>query len=241
MTAAVLPAVVAADATEENPWARAWRRLRRPPRYAVRTTPRQRPEKVKEQVVVDREFENRRLQSEDVAEFSYRPIACSQKYRIVVVRKNISVEKGEKVLFPEIRYFFYISNDWESTAAEIVFSANDRCHQENLIEQLRNGVRALRAPVDTLESNWAYMVMTALAWNLKAWWALLLPEPSGREATARRQEKQTVIHMEFKKFVNAFLKLPCQIVHKGRRLVFRLLSWNPWQPIFWRLVEVLRC
>ena len=219
----------------------AWRRLRRPPRYAVRTTPRQRPEKVKEQVVVDREFENRRLQSEDVAEFSYRPIACSQKYRIVVVRKNISVEKGEKVLFPEIRYFFYISNDWESTAAEIVFSANDRCHQENLIEQLRNGVRALRAPVDTLESNWAYMVMTALAWNLKAWWALLLPEPSGREATARRQEKQTVIHMEFKKFVNAFLKLPCQIVHKGRRLVFRLLSWNPWQPIFWRLVEVLRC
>jgi hypothetical protein len=219
----------------------AWRRLRRPPRYAVRTTPRQRPEKVKEQVVADREFENQRLQSEEVAEFSYRPIACSKKYRMVVVRKNISVEKGEKVLFDDIRYFFYITNDWDSTAAEIVFSANERCHQENLIEQLRNGVRALRAPVDTLESNWAYMVMTALAWNLKAWWALLLPEPSGAEATAQRQEKQTVIHMEFKKFVNAFLKLPCQIVRTGRRLVFRLLSWNPWQPVFWRMVEVLRC
>jgi Transposase DDE domain group 1 len=218
----------------------AWRRLQRPPHYQVRTTPRQRPEKVKEQVVVDREFENRRLQSEEVAEFSYRPIACSQKYRVVVVRKNISVEKGEKVLFPEIRYFFYITNDRESTAAEIVFLANDRCHQENLIEQLRNGVRALRAPVDTLESNWAYMVMTALAWNLKAWWALLLPEPPGPSAASQRQEKQTVIHMEFKKFVNAFLKLPCQIVHTGRRVVYRLLSWNPWQPIFWRLLEVLR-
>ena len=31
---------------------------------------------------------------------------------MVVVRKNISVEKGEKVLFDEIRYFFYITNDW---------------------------------------------------------------------------------------------------------------------------------
>ena len=219
----------------------AWRRLRRPPRYEVRTTPRDRPEKVKEQVVVDREFENRRLQSEDVAEFLYRPIACSQRYRMVVVRKNISVEKGEKVLFPDIRYFFYITNDWESTAAEIVFSANDRCHQENLIEQLRNGVRALRAPVDTLASNWAYMVMTALAWNLKAWWALLLPEQPGPQAAAQRQEKQTVISMEFKKFANAFLKLPCQIVRTGRRVVFRLLSWNPWQPVFWRMVQVLRC
>jgi Transposase DDE domain group 1 len=219
----------------------AWRPLRRPARYAVRTTPRQRPDKVKEQVVVDREFENQRLQSEEVAEFSYRPIACSKKYRMVVVRKNISVEKGEKVLFPDIRYFFYITNDWDSTAAEIVFLANDRCHQENLIEQLRNGVRALRAPVDTLESNWAYMVMTALAWNLKAWWALLLPEPSGAQGVTQREEKQTVINMEFKKFVNAFLKLPCQIVRTGRRLVFRLLSWNPWQPVFWRMVEVLRC
>jgi Transposase DDE domain group 1 len=219
----------------------AWRPLRRPARYEVRTTPRQRPEKVKEQVVIDREFENQRLQSEEVAEFSYRPTACSKNYRMVVVRKNLSVEKGEKVLFDDVRYFFYITNDRDSRAAEIVFSANDRCHQENLIEQLRNGVRALRAPVDSLESNWAYMVMTALAWNLKAWWALLLPESSGAQAAAQRQEKQTVINMEFKTFVNAFLKLPCQIVYTGRRWVFRLLSWNPWQPVFWRLVQVLRC
>ncbi len=219
----------------------AWRRLRRPPRYDVDTAPRQRPDKVKEQIVVAREFENQRLQSEEVAEFSYQPTACRRTYRMVVVRKNISVEKGEKVLFDDIRYYFYITNDRKSTPAEIVLLANDRCHQENLIEQLRNGVRALRAPVDTLESNWAYMVMTALAWNMKAWWGLMLPEPSGAKAAAERQEKQMVIGMEFKKFVNAFLKLPCQIVRTGRRLVYRLLSWNPWQPVFWRMVAVLRC
>ena len=52
--------------------------------------------------------------------------------------------------------------------AEIVFAANDRCNQENLLAQLKNGVHALTAPVDNLVSNWAYMVMAALAWNLKA-------------------------------------------------------------------------
>ena len=28
------------------------------------------------------------------------------------------------------------------------------------------------------DANWAYMVMTALAWNLKAWFGLLLPNRS---------------------------------------------------------------
>ena len=86
-------------------------------------------------------------------------------------RKNLSVEKGEQVLFDEYRYFFYITNEPATPAEEIVLQANDRCNQENLIEQLKNGVRAMQLPVDNLESNWAYMVMAALAWTLKAWWA----------------------------------------------------------------------
>ena len=114
-------------------------------RYTVQTQPRRRPDNVKEGIVVAREFENLRLVSEDVAEFNYRPTACRQTYRMVVVRKNISVEKGERVLFDDVRYFFYITNDWVSEAAEIVFGANDRCNQENLLAQLQSGVRALRA------------------------------------------------------------------------------------------------
>ncbi len=82
---------------------------------------------------------------------------------MVVVRKNISVDKGEKLLFDRIVYFFYITNDWVPEANAIVFQANGRCHQENLLAQLHEGVRALQAPVDNLVSNWAYMVMTALA------------------------------------------------------------------------------
>ena len=187
---------------------------------------RQRPDNVKAQIVKQREFETLRLQSEEVAEFNYQPTACSQVYRMVVIRKNITKEKGELRLHDEIRYFFYITNDWVRDADEIVFLANDRCHQENLLAQLHGGCRALRAPVDNLESNWAYMVMTALAWDLKAWWALLLPEGPGRHRAAYRADKRWVLGLEFKTFVQTFVRLPCQIVRSGRRLVYRL-KWTP--------------
>lgn len=219
----------------------AWKRLQRPPRYVVKTRPRRRPDHVKEAIVVEREFENIKLQSEEVAEFNYQPTACRETYRMVVVRKNLSVEKGERVLFEDVRYFFYITNDWVSEPEEIVFSANDRCHQENQLAQLGSGVRALRAPVDNLESNWAYMVMTALAWDLKAWWALLLPEEPGRWQAKYQAEKHWVLGLEFKTFINAFVRLPCQIVRTERRWVYRLLSWNPHLPIFFRLLDRLRC
>ncbi len=160
---------------------------------------------------------------------------------MVVVRKNLTVEKGECRLFDDVRYFFYISNDWASEAEEIVFAANDRCHQENLLAQLHGGVRALRAPVDNLVSNWAYMVMTALAWDLKAWWALLLPEEPGRWQERHRADKRWLLGLEFRTFVNTFIRLPCQVARTGRRLVYRLLSYSPQLTIFFRLLDRLRC
>ena len=159
---------------------------------------------------------------------------------MVVVRKNLSVEKGEQVLFPDIRYFFYITNDRDTSADEVVFLANDRCNQENLIEQLKNGVPALQMPVDNLLSNWAYMVMASVAWTLKAWFVLSLPE-TGRWTAKYKSEKQTVLKMKFKTFLNAFMLVPCQIIRGVRRIIYRLLAWNPWQHVFLRGVDALRC
>jgi hypothetical protein len=221
--------------------ASAWQPLRRRPRYEVKTQPRARPERVKERIVRERQFDNIHLESEQVAEMPYRPAACRKTYRLVVVRKNLSVAKGEQRLYDDYRYFFYLTNDEQTAAADIVFAANQRCNQENLNAQLKGGVRALTAPVDNLESNWAYMVMTALAWNLKAWWALWPTASPGRWQERHHQEKETLLRMEFKTFVNAFLRLPCQILRAGRRLVYRLMSWNPWQPVFFRTFAQLRC
>src|SRR5262249_33471388 len=146
-------------------------------------------------------------------------------------------------LFDEIRYFFYITNEWVDEAEEIVVGAkgaNGRCHQENLIQQIKGGVPALQAPLDNLLSNWAYMVMTSLAWNLKAWAALSLPE-QGRWADKYRADKTWLLGVEFKTFINALVAMPCQIVRQARRVVYRVLAYNPYQPIFFRLLDVLRC
>jgi hypothetical protein len=218
----------------------AWSKLERPARYEMKTQPRQRPERVKEQLVIEREYKNIRLLSEDVAEFDYRPSGCKKSYRVVVVRKNLSVEKGQWVLYDDIRYFFYITNLRGESAAEIVLLANDRCDQENLIEQLKNGVKALRMPVDNLVSNWAYMVMASVAWTLKAWWGLCLPVQPGRWRERQEAQKQDVLKMEFKRFVNAVVRVPCQLIRQGRKLIYRLLAWNPWQEVMLRMVEGLR-
>ena len=222
----------------------AWTPLVRRASYEVATEPRQRPVNVKAATILEREFKNLRLTAEAVAEFAYQPTACTKAYRMVVVRKNISVEQGAHRLFDEIRYFFYLTNDHQTAAPDVVFLANDRCNQENLIEQLKHGVGAMRMPVDTLLSNGAYMVMTALAWSLKAWFALRLPE-TGRWAARYAAEKAAVLRMEFKAFRQAFMLIPVHVVRSSRRLVFRLLAWNPWQAVFLRgfdqFREPLRC
>jgi len=222
----------------------AYKDLIRQPKYTVRTQTRRKPANIKEQIVKQRGYKNIRLQSEQTAEFDYRPAKCQKSYRVIVLRKNLSVEKGELALFDDIRYFFYITNDRISSRADIVRDANERCNQENLISQLKTGVNAMKLPVDNLVSNWAYMVMASLAWNLKAWYALLLAV-SGRWKDKHERQKQKILRMEFKKFRRFFVLLPCQIVRTGRRLLYRLLGWNEYLEVFFRALDCfcrpLRC
>ncbi|MBK6848830.1 MAG: IS1380 family transposase [Proteobacteria bacterium] len=128
----------------------------------IATCPRRRPDNVKERIVKARGFKNLRLASEQIVELTYRPRQCRRDYRVIALRKNITVEQGDLALFDEIRYFFYITNDPLLTPAEVVFEANQRCNQENLIEQLKNGTRALHAGLNTLNANWVYMVAASL-------------------------------------------------------------------------------
>lgn len=233
--AAMANLVKIAETLEET----AWEPLQRKSKYTVKTQPRDKPVNVKAQIVKARNFQNLDLQSEQVAEFDYQPTLCKKPYRMVVVRKNISVEKGHEVLFDEIRYFFYITNDRQMSKAEIVFDANQRCHQENLLDQLKNGVHSMRMPVDNLVSNWAYMVMASLAWSLKSWLGLLLPT-QGRWSSRRLEEKAEVMRMEFKQFCHYFIHLPCQIIKTSRRMVYRLLGWNQYLPVLFRSFESFR-
>jgi hypothetical protein len=158
-----------------------------------------------------------------VAEVAYQPHQCRRSYRLIILRKKIRVERGQQHLFDQIRYLFYITNvgaDGLSTS-EVVFEANARCNQENVIEQLKNGVQALRMPSDGLDSNWVYAVIVTLAWNLKVWLSILLPHRYNREL--RR--------MEFRRFLYSVMLVPCQVVRTARRMVLRILTYTPWAEV----------
>jgi hypothetical protein len=211
-----------------------WKVLSRESKYKVKTNKRSKPEKVKEQIVQERGFKNVRLESEHVAEFDYRPTKCKKTYRMVVVRKDLSVEKGEEMLLNEIRYFFYITTRYDLSVSEVVKLANKRCDQENVIEQLKNGVNAMRMPVRDLKSNWAYMIMATLAWNMKAWFGLLMPDVS---------RGSQVLKMEFRSFLHKLILVPCQIIKGSRKIVYRFLGYNDWLKDFfdtWERIRQLR-
>ena len=216
-----------------------WKRLTRPPKYKVETERRERPANVKEQVVVRRKFDTIHLDYEEITEFEYTPVKCRKPYRIVALKKHLVWSKGQHQLWDEVRYFFYITNDWKTAADEIVFGSNERCNQENLIDQLKHGVHALRASLNTLDSNWAYMLMAGLGWNLKVWFGLLTPV-AGRWRHRYEAERNDIVRMHAKRFINTFIRVPCQIVRTGRQVIYRLLSWNPWQSVLLRMADAMR-
>ena len=83
------------------------------------------------------------------------------------------------------------------------------------------------------------MVMASLAWSLKAW-----NRVAGSSHGPRRRQppsgKTDVVADGVRDVPRAFIEMPCQIIRGARRLIYRLLSWNPWQGMFLRLVERLQ-
>ena len=208
-----------------------WRVLRRREKEPLSGKRRKRPKNFKEEIVVEKGYRNIRLVREHVSEFSYQPTKCKRPYRVIVLKKSLSVEEGQVKLWDDVRYFFYITNRTDLSATEVVWLCNERCNQENLIEQLKNGVNALRMPVDTLVSNWSYMVMASLAWTLKAWFALLV---------RKHAQRDELLRMEFRRFLNGIVKIPVQIISAGRRIVYRILGYNQWVYTFMETFDSVR-
>jgi hypothetical protein len=206
----------------------AWTRLQRK-RQQRQGPPRAKRPNHKEAFVEEKGYKNLKLRGESYAEFDYQPTKCGQDYRVVAVRKAIDVNSGQERLFDEVRFFFYITNAKRSelTARKIIASANQRCHQENTISQLK-ACHALSAPVDKLVSNWAYMEKASLSWTLKCWSGMMI-RPAGRKEQRAEQEetRRWVMRMEFATFQNALIQIPAQIIRTARQLTYRLLTYRP--------------
>ncbi len=204
-----------ADALDEG----AWTTLDRPEQYAVKTEPRATRRDYKDTVIRMRGFKTLRLAAEAYAELPYTK--AGRTYRLIVLRKNISVLRGEDTMGDEIRYHFYVTNvpAAEMSGPEVIFQSNARCNQENVIKQLKSGVQAMRMPASDLVANWAYMAIATLAFNIKAWLGLLLPTRAGGAQ---------LLTMDFRRFIHALILIPAQIKKGSRRLTFRILSYNRW-------------
>lgn len=190
--------------------------------------------RVKKEKIEERAYEHLELEREHHAEFLHRPGKCSRAYRVIVLRKTIQVRKGQKTLFPEIRYHFYITNATPESicAREVIRHANKRCDQENVIEQAKNGFHAMRMPTDTLEANDAYMLIACLAWNLKSWLAQLWPD---------KEQGASLLRMEFRRFVASVIAIPSQVVATGRQIVHRFLGYTAWLAGMLTAHQRLRC
>ncbi len=193
---------------------------------------------MKQRIVTEKGYKDLRLKSEAVAEFEHRPSKCEKSYRVIVLRKELETCKGELLLFEEYRYFLYITNDRKMTVHEVVRESNLRCGQEKLIGELKSRVRSLRAPLDNLVSNWAWMVMSTLAWSLKVWAALSLPR-GGRWRELHEDDRTRLLTMGFRNFVESMIRVPVQVIVAARQIQVRLLAWNSTQRIFLRLADVV--
>jgi hypothetical protein len=114
--------VTKAEALPETDWSR----LARHPRYEVKTEPRTPRDNVKAAIVEQKEYLNFHLVKEDTAEFDYQPTACKATYRMVVLRKTITVERGQSLLYPQTR-----------SARPVRSSAHRRCRSADPLIGMR--------------------------------------------------------------------------------------------------------
>ena len=89
-------------------------------------------------------------------------------------------------------------------------------------------------PLYDLVSNWAYMVIAALAWNIKSWFALMMH---------RKADRRAYIRMEFRRFFHGLILIPAMILRRARGITVRLIGYTPGlDRLFsaWTTIETLR-
>ena len=156
-------------------------------------------------------------QAEWVAEMRYRPTGLKRDYRVIIKRQLLEERNGQAALFRRYVYRFIITSIQDMSATEVLRFAYGRCNQENTIEQLKNGLAALRMPTGELLANGAFMGAALIAWNLKAWLSLFaLPAES--------------LHWEWKRFRHAFVYVASKILLRARTSVAQLASSHRFTP-----------
>ena len=197
--------------------------------------------------MIERGFENRRLCSEEVAEFAYRSDSLwLQAYRMVVIpEEHLGVPKEKNCC--SMRYALLLLHHEHHTSGSRAGSLDSQSAWQS---GKRAGTTARRrgsfvnAPGEHLGKQLGVHGHDSTGMESKkpgGHCCFRYPRDVGSSVIS--EEKKWVLGLEFKNFCpSVCTSSPCQIVCAlGRKLVYRLLSWNPHQRIFWRLITALRC
>jgi hypothetical protein len=191
-----------ADALPEK----AWKPFRAsPPKAAKVSQRRKRGQNLRRRRARARGKRDLKLKKQWIAEIEYRPARSERSYRLILRRQRIEeFKQGE--LFELWRYRYAISNLPKKTHSceEVLRLTYQRCDQENVIEQLQNGVAAMRMPTGSFMANSAYLLCARLAHNLKSWLAqVALPVE--------------VMRWKWKRFRYAFVYIAVRVIHHARQ------------------------
>ena len=151
------------------------------------------------------------LKEQWIAELAYKPARSKGTFRLLIRRQRIEVSSKQGELFDQWRFRFAITNlpAAEYSAEDAMDLTYERCDQENMIEQLGNGIAGMRMPTGDLRANAAFLCCARLAHNLKSWLGqLVLPAET--------------VRWEWRRFRQAFVYIAAEVVHHARQVIVRL-------------------
>jgi Transposase DDE domain group 1 len=159
-----------------------------------------------------------------VVSFRWRPKSWKKERRFIVRRDP--AETGEQLTIEgrEWHYWAIVSNDQERSADELECWHRAKANLENQIKEAKLGLGLDNLPRKSFHANWAYLLVTLLAFNLLAWLKLLALPQQERTSYAKR--------LRFR-----FIAIAGSVGRSGRRLILRLSASY---PLLTEFVETLR-
>ena len=163
----------------------------------------------------------------EVASFDWQPKTWKQQRRFVVRRDPI--EAGEQLRLDEGDYHYYVlvTKDQQRSADELERWHRAKANVENRIKEAKLGFGLDNLPCRGFHANWAYLLVTLLAYNLLCWLKLLALPNAERTSHAKR--------LRFR-----FINIAATLGRSGRRLVLRLAAGYPLSRTFIAALQRIR-
>jgi hypothetical protein len=150
----------------------------------------------------------------EVASFEWRPKTWKQKRRFIVRRDPIPT--GEQLRLDDGAHHYYVlvTNDHDRDADTLECWHRAKANVENRIKEAKLGFGLDNLPCRSFHANWAYLLVTLLAYNLLCWLKLLALPRGERSSYAKR--------LRFR-----FINIAATIGRSGRRLIVRIAAGYP--------------